>query len=214
MSETVPAFDHKAFLQTCTPAPGVYQMLDDGGTVLYVGKANSLRKRIASYFRTAGERSPKTRAMVAQIADIRVAVTHTEAEALLLEANLIKRHRPRYNVLLRDDKSYPYIFVSSQEYPRLGFHRGVRKRRAFAISARTLRPVAVRESLERCCRNSSSGPPVRGQRVRASLPSLPAVPDRALHGALRRADRSRPRSMPADVECQPCSFLQGKQRSW
>jgi excinuclease ABC subunit C len=146
MSETSPAFDHKAFLKTCTSAPGVYQMLDDGGTVLYVGKANSLRKRIASYFRTAGERSPKTRAMVAQIADIRVAVTQTEAEALLLEANLIKRHRPRYNILLRDDKSYPYIFVSNHEYPRIGFHRGTRKKgvRYFGPYPST---VAVRDTL-------------------------------------------------------------------
>lgn len=146
MSETAPAFDDKAFLKTCTPAPGVYQMLDEAGTVLYVGKANSLRKRIASYFRTAGERSPKTRAMVAQIADIRVAVTQTEAEALLLEANLIKRHRPRYNILLRDDKSYPYIFVSNHDYPRLGFHRGTRKKgvRYFGPYPST---VAVRDTL-------------------------------------------------------------------
>jgi len=146
MSDAAPAFDHKAFLKTCTPAPGVYQMLDDAGTVLYVGKANSLRKRIASYFRTAGERSPKTRAMVAQIADIRVAVTQTEAEALLLEANLIKRHRPRYNILLRDDKSYPYIFVSNHDYPRLGFHRGTRKKgvRYFGPYPST---VAVRDTL-------------------------------------------------------------------
>jgi excinuclease ABC subunit C len=146
MSETSPTFDHKAFLKTCTPAPGVYQMLDDAGTVLYVGKANSLRKRIASYFRTAGERSPKTRAMVAQIADIRVAVTQTEAEALLLEANLIKRHRPRYNILLRDDKSYPYIFVSNHDYPRIGFHRGTRKKgvRYFGPYPST---VAVRDTL-------------------------------------------------------------------
>ena len=146
MSDTAPAFDHKAFLKTCTPAPGVYQMLDDAGTVLYVGKANSLRKRIASYFRTAGERSSKTRAMVAQIADIRVAVTQTEVEALLLEANLIKRHRPRYNILLRDDKSYPYIFVSNHDYPRLGFHRGTRKKgvRYFGPYPST---VAVRDTL-------------------------------------------------------------------
>lgn len=146
MSETAPTFDDKAFLKTCTLAPGVYQMLDEAGTVLYVGKANSLRKRIASYFRTAGERSPKTRAMVAQIADIRVAVTQTEAEALLLEANLIKRHRPRYNILLRDDKSYPYIFVSNHNYPRLGFHRGARKKgvRYFGPYPST---VAVRDTL-------------------------------------------------------------------
>ncbi|TVP83710.1 MAG: excinuclease ABC subunit UvrC [Thioalkalivibrio sp.] len=146
MNETAPAFDHAAFLKNCTLAPGVYQMLDASGTVIYVGKAKSLRKRIASYFRTAGERSPKTRAMVAQIAGIRVAVTETEAEALLLEANLIKRHRPRYNVLLRDDKSYPYIYVSNHEYPRLGFHRGARKKgvRYFGPYPST---VAVRDTL-------------------------------------------------------------------
>ena len=146
MSEIAPVFDHKAFLRTCTLAPGVYQMLDEAGAVLYVGKANSLRKRVASYFRSSGERSPKTRAMVAQIADIRVAVTQTEAEALLLEANLIKRHRPRYNILLRDDKSYPYIFVSNHDYPRLGFHRGARKKgvRYFGPYPST---VAVRDTL-------------------------------------------------------------------
>ncbi|AHE98169.1 excinuclease ABC subunit UvrC [Thioalkalivibrio paradoxus] len=146
MSATEPAFDHREFLASCTSAPGVYQMLDDAATVLYVGKARNLRKRLGSYFRSTGERSPKTRAMVAQIADIRVAVTHTEAEALLLEANLIKRHRPRYNVLLRDDKSYPYIFVSNHEYPRLGFHRGARRK-----GVRYFGPypsaVAVRETL-------------------------------------------------------------------
>jgi len=146
MNETKPAFDHAAFLKNCTLAPGVYQMLDASETVIYVGKAKSLRRRIASYFRTTGERSPKTRAMVAQIAGIRVAVTETEAEALLLEANLIKRHRPRYNVLLRDDKSYPYIFVSNNEYPRLGFHRGARKKgvRYFGPYPST---VAVRDTL-------------------------------------------------------------------
>lgn len=146
MNETKPAFDHAAFLKNCTLAPGVYQMLDASETVIYVGKAKSLRRRIASYFRTTGERSPKTRAMVAQIAGIRVAVTETEAEALLLEANLIKRHRPRYNVLLRDDKSYPYIFVSNHEYPRLGFHRGARKKgvRYFGPYPST---VAVRDTL-------------------------------------------------------------------
>jgi excinuclease ABC subunit C len=146
MKETAAPFDHKAFLGTCTQAPGVYQMLDAEGTVIYVGKAKSLRKRIASYFRTAGERSPKTRVMVSQIASIRVAVTETEAEALLLEANLIKRHRSRYNILLRDDKSFPYIFVSNHEYPRLGFHRGARKK-----SVRYFGPypsaVAVRDTL-------------------------------------------------------------------
>ncbi|WP_020146525.1 excinuclease ABC subunit UvrC [Thioalkalivibrio sp. ALJ15] len=146
MSAPDTSFDSKAFLKTLTQSPGVYQMLDASGGVLYVGKARNLRSRVASYFRGADDRGPRIRSMVRQIADIRVAVTHTEAEALLLEANLIKRHRPRYNVLLRDDKSYPYIFVSGQEYPRLGFHRGAKKK-----GVRYFGPYpsagAVRESL-------------------------------------------------------------------
>ncbi|WP_018865078.1 excinuclease ABC subunit UvrC [Thioalkalivibrio sp. ARh3] len=146
MSAPETGFDSKAFLKTLTQSPGVYQMLDASGGVLYVGKARNLRSRVASYFRGSDDRGPRIRSMVRQIADIRVAVTHTEAEALLLEANLIKRHRPRYNVLLRDDKSYPYIFVSGQEYPRLGFHRGAKKK-----GVRYFGPYpsagAVRESL-------------------------------------------------------------------
>jgi len=117
-------FDPKAFLRTCTTRPGVYRMLDANGTVIYVGKAGNLKSRLSSYFRGTPE-SAKTRVMVAQVADVEVTVTHTEAEALLLEHTLIKEHRPRYNVLLRDDKSYPYIYLSTQdEYPRLAFHRG------------------------------------------------------------------------------------------
>ncbi|WP_018995148.1 excinuclease ABC subunit UvrC [Thioalkalivibrio sp. ALJ2] len=146
MSAPDTSFDSKAFLKTLTQSPGVYQMLDASGGVLYVGKARNLGSRVASYFRGSDDRGPRIRSMVRQIADIRVAVTHTEAEALLLEANLIKRHRPRYNVLLRDDKSYPYIFVSGQEYPRLGFHRGAKKK-----GVRYFGPYpsagAVRESL-------------------------------------------------------------------
>ena len=117
-------FDAKAFLRTVTSRPGVYRMLDARGNVIYVGKAANLRNRLASYFR-GDPGSAKTRAMVSHIADVAVTVTHTEAEALLLEHTLIKEHRPRYNVLLRDDKSYPYIHLSlQQDYPRLAFHRG------------------------------------------------------------------------------------------
>jgi excinuclease ABC subunit C len=120
-------FDAEGYLKNLTPRPGVYRMLGDDGTVLYVGKARNLRKRVASYFRRTGLGS-KTRALVAQIAAIEVTVTHTEGEALLLENNLIKTLRPRYNVLLRDDKSYPYIYLSTeQQYPRLSFHRGARR---------------------------------------------------------------------------------------
>jgi excinuclease ABC subunit C len=123
------AFDHKAFLKTLTTRPGVYRMLDHDGTILYVGKAGDLKKRVTSYFRKSGL-SVKTRLLVEQIVDIEVTVTRTEAEALLLESNLIKQHRPRYNILLRDDKSYPYIYLSSeQDFPRLCLHRGARRRK-------------------------------------------------------------------------------------
>jgi len=122
-------FDYSTFLKTLTTRPGIYRMLDGEAAVLYVGKAGNLRKRVSSYFRKTGLNA-KTRVLVDQIAGIEVTVTHTEAEALLLESNLIKQLRPRYNVLLRDDKSYPYIYLSSdQDYPRLCLHRGARRRK-------------------------------------------------------------------------------------
>jgi len=119
-------FDAKAFLKTLTSRPGVYRMLNAEGDVIYVGKARNLSKRVSSYF-VRSVSSPKTRAMVSQIANIEITVTHTENEALILENNLIKELRPRYNVLLRDDKSYPYIFLSADGYPRLAYHRGPKR---------------------------------------------------------------------------------------
>ena len=146
MAEQDSAFDGIDFLSTLTSRPGVYRMLDAQGKVLYVGKARNLKKRVSSYFRKTGL-TAKTQALVSQIAGIEVTVTNTEGEALLLENNLIKQHRPRYNVLLRDDKSYPYIYLSTdQEFPRLTFHRGARRGRG-----RYFGPYpgsgAVRESL-------------------------------------------------------------------
>ena len=125
MSESESSFDHKTFLRSLTPGPGVYRMLNAQGQVMYVGKAKNLRRRVGSYFTRAANR--RIASMVAQIQGIEITATHTEAEALLLENNLIKEHKPRYNVLLRDDKSYPYLFLSDEEFPRLAFHRGARR---------------------------------------------------------------------------------------
>lgn len=120
-------FDYKAFLATLTTKPGVYQMLDAKQQIIYVGKAKRLKSRVSSYF-SKSHASSKTQALVKQIHDIKVIVTRSESEALILENNLIKRHRPRYNILFRDDKSYPYIYLSSHDsYPRLDFYRGSRK---------------------------------------------------------------------------------------
>ncbi|WP_394564162.1 excinuclease ABC subunit C [Pantoea sp. SGAir0180] len=118
-------FNPKNFLSTVTSEPGVYRMYDVSGTVIYVGKAKDLKKRLTSYFRTqVGSR--KTEALVSNIHHIDVTVTHTETEALLLEHNYIKLYQPRYNVLLRDDKSYPHIFLSGDIHPRLAMHRGAK----------------------------------------------------------------------------------------
>ena len=107
--------------------PGIYRMLGGKGEVLYVGKARNLRKRVQSYFRASGL-AARVLLLMHQAQDLEITVTHTETEALLLENNLIKTLHPRFNILLRDDKSYPYIFVSDgQEYPRIGFHRGAKR---------------------------------------------------------------------------------------
>lgn len=119
-------FDPSAFLATCSGRPGVYRMFDADATLLYVGKAKNLKKRLASYFRKTGH-APKTGALVARIAHIETTITNNETEALLLEQTLIKEWRPPYNILLRDDKSYPYVFLSDSTYPRLSIHRGAKK---------------------------------------------------------------------------------------
>jgi len=122
-------FDHKTFLKNLTAQAGVYQMFDEAGSILYVGKAKNLKNRVSSYFRNTGLNS-KTVALVGRIRQIEVTVTRSEAEALILEHNLIKSQRPPYNILLRDDKSYPYIFVSSEDdFPRISLHRGSRKKK-------------------------------------------------------------------------------------
>ncbi len=139
-------FDPGPVLQRLPHRPGVYRFLDANGNVLYVGKARDLRKRVSAYFRS-GVPAGKTGQMVQRVADIEVSVTGSEGEALILENELIKAHRPRFNVLLRDDKSYPFIHLSSRHsFPRLSFYRGSRK-----IEGRLFGPYpsagAVRETL-------------------------------------------------------------------
>ena len=119
-------FDHKEYIAALPRRPGVYRMFGADGELLYVGKARSLKDRVSTYF-AAGNVNPKVQALVAQIAAIEVTVTNSETEALLLEYNLIKEHRPRFNIVLRDDKSFPYIHLDARhEFPRLTFYRGAR----------------------------------------------------------------------------------------
>ena len=126
MLEDSAPFDSKAFLSQVTEASGIYMMYNAANEVIYVGKAKSLKKRLSSYFRKNVD-SNKTRALVSNIARVEVTVTHTETEALILEHNLIKKHLPKYNVLLRDDKSYPYILLSKHKHPRISMHRGAKR---------------------------------------------------------------------------------------
>lgn len=180
-------FDGKAFVHTLTSSPGVYRYFDAAGELLYVGKAGNLKKRVGSYF-LKPRMEPRIGAMVAQIAQCEITVTRTEGEALLLESQLIKSLKPRYNILLRDDKSYPYIYLSGgEDYPRLGFHRGAR-----TLPGKFFGPYpstyAVRESLNlmqklfkvRQCEDSyfrnRSRPCLQHQIGRCSAPCVQLIP--------------------------------------
>ena len=194
---TAAVFDGKAFVRDLTPGPGVYRMLGADGAVLYIGKALSLRKRVGNYFLKELP-SRRIAVMVAQIASIEITVTRTESEALILENQLIKSMRPRYNVLLRDDKSYAHLLLTDETWPRLGFHRGPR-----AVPGRYFGPYpsagAVRETLDlmfklfklRSCADSvfrnRSRPCLQHQIGRCSAPCVGLVPTREYDATVRRA---------------------------
>jgi excinuclease ABC subunit C len=179
-----PAFDAKSFVEALPNRPGVYRMLDAQGTILYVGKARKLKSRVGSYFQPSNVQ-PKVQALVAKTANMEVTITNSDTEALLLEFNLIKKHRPRFNVVLRDDKSFPYLhFETAHDFPRLSFYRGSRKE-----AGRFFGPYpsagAVRETCS-SCKNCFALRNCEDHVFRESLAALPAVSDPALHGAVRR----------------------------
>jgi excinuclease ABC subunit C len=186
VSESPGKFEPKDFIANLPRRPGVYRMYADSGELLYVGKARSLRDRVGNYF-LASNVDPKVQALVGHIARIEVTVTNSETEALLLEYNLIKEHKPRYNIVLRDDKSFPYIYLpSGHEYPRLVFYRGARN-----LPGRYFGPFpgagAVKETLQsvqkifriRNCRDSffdnRSRPCLQHQIGRCSAPCVKLI---------------------------------------
>ncbi len=190
-------FDGKAFVKQLSTAPGVYRMIGADDGVLYVGKAGALKNRVSSYF-NATPKSARIMAMLAQTARMEVTVTRTEAEALILENQLIKSLKPRYNVLLRDDKSYPYVLMTSEAWPRIAMHRGPR-----AVAGRYFGPYAsvgaVRDTLNlmhklfrlRSCEDSvfrnRSRPCLQHQIGRCSAPCVGLVPPRDYAESVRRA---------------------------
>ena len=138
----------KETLKNLPKSPGVYIMRDYEGTIIYVGKAKILKNRVKSYFRQSGDRDSKTSMLVANIDNLEYIVTHTEEEALILENTLIKRHKPKYNILLKDDKTYPHIKITIQdEFPRVEITRRVEKDGAKYFGT-FVKMSAVKDSIE------------------------------------------------------------------
>lgn len=195
---TAAEFDGKTFCKRLTTQPGIYQMFAANGKIVYIGKAKNLKNRVSSYFRKSGL-SAKTQALMETMVRIDVIVTPSETEALILESHLIKKHQPRFNVLLRDDKSYPYIYVSSKhDFPRIDFYRGSKK-----LPGRYFGPFpngfAVRETLNmlqktfkiRSCKdsfyNSRSRPCLQYQIKRCTAPCVGHIDKVAYDENLRHA---------------------------
>ncbi|QSX35176.1 excinuclease ABC subunit UvrC [Shewanella avicenniae] len=191
-------FNAKQFLRNVTSAPGVYRMYDADANVIYVGKAKDLKKRLSSYFR-ANLPNVKTQALVSHIANIDVTVTHSETEALILENDYIKRYMPKYNVLLRDDKSYPYILLSQHRHPRLAYHRGPKREKGHYFGPYP-NGGAVRESLHlmqklfpiRQCEDlyykARSRPCLQYQLQRCSAPCVGKISDEDYQQQVRLAE--------------------------